>query len=128
PASAADAFGRAVAACDFNGDGFADLAVGVPDENFGAAAAHAGAVNVLYGSPSGVTATADQFWNEDSLDVEGFAELGDNFGAALVGADFDGDGFCDLAIGIPGEDVGSIVDAGAVKVLYGSPTGLTATR
>ncbi len=39
-------------------------------------------------------------------------------------ADFNGDGFADLAIGVSGEDVGSIVDAGAVEVLYGSPEGL----
>ena len=33
----------------------------------------------------------------------------------------------DLAIGISGEDLGSIVDAGAVQVLYGSSKGLSAT-
>ena len=30
--------------------------------------------------------------------------------------DFNGDGYMDLAIGVPGEDVGAIVDAGAVNV------------
>ena len=40
-------------------------------------------------------------------------------------ADFDGDGFDDLAVGIPGEDLGAFDDnGGAVTVLYGSVSGL----
>ena len=50
--------------------------------------------------------------------------LGASSAAALstsdVAADFNNDGFADLAVGVPGEDVGSVVDAGAVNVLYGS--------
>ena len=38
---------------DFNGDGFADLAVGAPGEAVGAVAG-AGALNVLYGSANGL--------------------------------------------------------------------------
>jgi FG-GAP repeat len=48
--------------------------------------------------------------------------------AAPVGAlqaDFNNDGADDLAVGVPGEDVGSAEDAGAVNVLYGvAGTGL----
>lgn len=44
-----DQFGRALAAGDFNGDGFVDLAIGVDSEDVGQISA-AGAVNVLYGS------------------------------------------------------------------------------
>ena len=47
--------------------------------------------------------------------------------AASVRADFDDDGFADLAIGIPFEDVGGIAEAGAVNVLYGTASGLTGT-
>lgn len=39
--------------------------------------------------------------------------------------DFDGDGYDDLPIGVAGEDLGQIIDAGAVHVLYGSEDGLT---
>src|SRR6266540_5932150 len=39
--------------------------------------------------------------------------------AASVRADFDNDGFADLAVGVSAEDVGAIGDAGAVNVLYG---------
>ena len=31
--------------------------------------------------------------------------------------DFNGDGYDDLAVGVPDEDLGSIVDAGAVNVI-----------
>ena len=52
---------------DFNGDGFADLAIGVPDEDIGDP--NAGAVSVLYGGPAGLTAVNDQLWQQDSLDL-----------------------------------------------------------
>ena len=47
--------------------------------------------------------------------------------AADVRADFNQDGFADLAIGAPGEAIGSFSDAGAVSVLYGSADGLRGT-
>ena len=47
--------------------------------------------------------------------------------AVEVQADFNGDGFADLAIGVPGEDIGSVASAGAVNVIYGRDTnGLSA--
>ena len=115
----------ASARCDFDNDGFDDLALGVPGENVGSTA-NAGAVNVIYGSNAGLTATGDQIWHQDSPGVEGVAEFGDSFGATVVCGDFDVDQYDDLAIGVPGEDVESIVDAGAVNILYGSNAGLTA--
>jgi uncharacterized protein YaaQ len=114
---------------DFNHDGFADLAIGVPDEDVGSIA-DAGAVNVIYGSPSGLSATAvrtDQFWHQNTANVEDVAEPSDRFGSALATGDFNKDGFADLVIGVKNEDVGSIADAGAVNVIYGSPSGLSAT-
>jgi FG-GAP repeat len=118
------AFGAASRA-DFNGDGVGDLAIGVPDEDVGAID-NAGAVNVLYGSATGLSAAGDQFWTQDSTGVPGDAETGDLFGSSLANGDFDNDGFSDLAIGVFGEDVGAIGEAGAVNVLYGSATGLSA--
>ena len=40
--------------------------------------------------------------------------------AGSLQADFNHDGFADLAVGAPFEDVGTIPDGGAVNVLYGS--------
>jgi hypothetical protein len=45
--------------------------------------------------------------------------------ASSVRADFNNDGADDLAVGVPGEDVFSIQDAGGVNVLYGSAGKLT---
>jgi hypothetical protein len=66
---------------DFNGDGFEDLAIGVPGEGVGSTIS-AGAVNVIYGSASGLSATTipDQIWTQDSANVDDFSESGDSFG------------------------------------------------
>jgi hypothetical protein len=126
--SAGPSPGATQAMSDYNGDGFADLAVGVPFENL-EAIRDAGGVNVLYGSAGGLQATApaDQFWSQDSPDVEGHAEAEDNFGWSLASGDFNGDGFSDLAVGAAGEGVGTATAAGAVNVLYGSAGGLQAS-
>jgi hypothetical protein len=59
--------------------------------------------------------------------VPGAAEQGDGWGNDLSVADVDGDGRADVAVGAPGEDVGTVRDAGAVWLLRGSGTGLTGT-
>lgn len=114
----------ATASGDFNGDGFADLAIGVPDEDVGAIT-DAGAVNVLYGTAGGLATANNQLWHQDTPGVHGAAEAGDRFGACLAAGNFDGDlnganPIDDLAIGVPGQDVEGKVDAGAVAVIYGS--------
>jgi len=71
---------------DFNGDGFDDLAIGVPGETLGSISA-AGAVEVIYGSSSGLSATsphADQFWTQDSTNIDNQAEQSDFFGFGLA--------------------------------------------
>jgi hypothetical protein len=118
-----DALGSALGWGDFNGDGFDDVATGVPNERIGSAN-RGGAVHVLYGQLIQVTTTQSQFWHQDRPGVQDEVELGDEFGSALAGGDFNADGFDDLAIGAPGESVGNIPGAGAVTVLYGSPSGL----
>jgi hypothetical protein len=100
--------------------------VGVPGEDVGTIV-DAGAVNVIYGSPRGLTAAGNQLWTQDSQGIKDLAEAeGERFGAALAAANFGEGSPADLAVGVPGEDVGTIVDAGAVNVLYGSASGLTA--
>ncbi|MFJ9119390.1 FG-GAP repeat protein [Streptomyces sp. NPDC102394] len=42
-------------------------------------------------------------------------------------ADVDGDGYADVAVGAPGEDADGEAGAGAVSLMRGSQTGLTAT-
>ena len=57
-AESGDTFGAALAAGDFDHDGFADLAVGVELEVAGGAEGDVGGVNVLYGSAGGLTGSA----------------------------------------------------------------------
>ena len=122
---AGDHFGSALTAGDFDGNGFDDLAIGVPDESIGGVS-EVGATNVIYGTSNGLNATGDQLWHQGLDDVQDFAETGDRFGFALEAADFDGDGFDDLAIGVPFEGLSGASQAGAVNVLYGSSSGLAA--
>jgi FG-GAP repeat len=79
---ARDGFGRAVATGDYDGDGKADLAIGVPHENTSGKVG-AGAVHVIYGTPNKLRAAGSQFWHQDSPDIEDAAELDDHFGGAL---------------------------------------------
>jgi hypothetical protein len=125
-----------VAKGDFNNDGFADLAVGVPNEETPSGRPGAGAVIVIYGSTNGLTATnpslpPSQFWSQNAEGVPGDSETGDHFGSALAAGDFNGDNFSDLAIGVEGEGVviggAEEPNSGRIVVIYGSPAGLTAT-
>jgi FG-GAP repeat len=116
PVESGDGFGAALAAGDFDQDGFADLAAGAPGEDGGP-----GAISVLFGSSAGLTRVGGQLFTQ----VGGAPEGIDRFGASLVAADFDHDGFTDLAAGAPFETVGTIPEAGAVSAIYGSGGGLT---
>ncbi|AJE85043.1 MULTISPECIES: FG-GAP-like repeat-containing protein [Streptomyces] len=122
-----DQFGYDLAAADVNGDGYADVAAGVPYEDLtakGRPVKDAGSVVLLRGSAKGLTGTGAQAVHQDTAGVPGAAESKDYFGSALWTGDTDGDGHPDLAVGAPGEDT-SNADTGAVWLLRGSPAGLT---
>jgi hypothetical protein len=110
-----DRFGESLAAGDFGGDGYADLAIGVRFEGVSGARG-AGAVNLLEGSAVGLVGRG-QWLHQDQADVRGVAEAGDVFGSALAAGDFDGDGAGDLAVGAPSDEVDA---QGSVTVFYGS--------
>jgi hypothetical protein len=118
---ASDKFGSAFASGDFDGDGYQDLAIGVPGEN-----SKAGAVQVIYGSADGLDTARQSLIRQSDLPGAGEgAEAGDEFGRSVATGDFDGDDIDDLAIGAPLEHVGSVLDGGAVSVIYGAAvTGL----
>ena len=107
-------FGSALVGADFNGDGFDDLAVGLPRED-------GGSVIVIYGSAIRLTSQGNQRWRQGDNGILDRAEGGNGFGSALSAADFDGDGFVDLAVGVPGEDN----NQGVVHAIYGAPRALS---
>ena len=114
-----DAFGQALATGRFEGGGYSDLAIGIPGCGASASSANGG-VLVLKGSPAGLTTTGSYFFYAPSS-MAGFAE----FGRSIVSGDFNHDGYSDVVIAAPLQNVGSIAEEGAVDIMYGSPSGLT---
>jgi hypothetical protein len=121
-AEADDEFGAALAAGDFNRDFRDDLAVGAPGEG------GFGAVQIFVGGSSGFDWTQNELWTQDQLLGAGASEDGDGFGQALASGDFDYDGYDDLAMGAPWEDIGASANTGMVLLSYGSPNALAPTR
>ena len=125
-----DQLGSALATGDFNKNGFSDLAIGVPGEDIGEDLGFfirdAGAVNMFYGDSHRLKIFGQHIFSQNiTAEIEGDAEINDNFGSALATGDFNKDTASDLAIGVPGEDeFGGIEDMGAVNVIYGSSRGL----
>lgn len=117
-----DAFGWSLAAGDTNGDGYPDIAAGVANEDL-SGKADAGSVVVLRGSASGLTGSGSKSFSQDTSGVPGTAEKYDQFGHSVFLTDAGQDGRAELIAGARAENDG----AGAVWVLRGSSTGITAT-
>jgi hypothetical protein len=115
--------GPAVVSGDWDGTGQDDLVIG----DTGAGSPTGGGITLYLGRGdlAGLEPEPAQYWTQDSDGIPGVAEAGDQWGAELSAGDTDGDGHPDLAVGAPGEDIGSVPDAGAVWVLRGDPTGFT---
>jgi hypothetical protein len=106
-----DQFGVALAAGDYNQDGFADLLVGAPGDGGGS-----GAVFLLPGSAQGPDTQHVQ--HIDQRESGGVVEVGDRFGESLTTGDFNGDGRSDFAVGAPQEVSGGSA-VGAVSIHLG---------
>jgi hypothetical protein len=122
-----DGFGSTLAAGDFDGDVYADLAVGAPgeeDDRCASPCPRAGAVHVLYGGEQGLAGTGAALvrppWSWSPEDFR--------FGAALAAGDLDGDGADDLAVGAPGWESFAGDTLGQVRLLFGSGAGLGGGR
>jgi hypothetical protein len=119
-----DLFGSALASGSFRHNGHFDLAVGAPGEDIGAQP-DIGAVALFLDQAGGITPGSPRTVTQ--REAGGAEETGDQFGSALATGLYNGDDFYDLAIGTPGENVGTVADAGAVNTMHGSDGGLAGT-
>ena len=102
-------FGHRSACGDFDGDGYADVAIGAIGQASGGFV-QAGTVEVFFGP----TLTTHQLIPNPTPGT------GDRFGYRLEARDFDQDGFCDLAVASPFKTLtGSNDDSGALHILQG---------
>lgn len=97
-ATAADS--TTVPQADFNGDGIGDTAFSA-DGAYVSGKAEAGQLVVLYGTKSGVSSAKRSTISQNTTGNPGTAETGDHFGAESAYADFNGDGYDDIAVGSP---------------------------
>jgi hypothetical protein len=113
-------FGQALAAGDFDGDGFDDLAIGAPLGVLLPSDTRIGWTAVLHGGLGGLSPAVGYRIDQEGPAIPDVGEAGDEFGAALATGDLDGDGFDELVVGVPGEDL----SVGAFLALHGSEFGL----
>ncbi|MFE2275850.1 FG-GAP and VCBS repeat-containing protein [Streptomyces sp. NPDC059454] len=106
---------------DFDKNGYGDIAVGLPDQSNAK-----GAVTVWRGTSSGPSGSST--FTQATSGVSGSPEAGDNFGHAVSAADANGDGYADLAVGVPQEDVDGKADQGGVHFFRGGSGGLSGAR
>ncbi|RVU21335.1 hypothetical protein EOT10_25265 [Streptomyces antnestii] len=112
---------------DVDGDGYGDLVVHDIGSNYEDIPYEKGTVLVMYGTADGPSTTRTKVITQDTSGVPGVGESGDMFGSDLSAGDVNGDGYADIAVGVPGEAIGSVKDAGSVVLLKGGRGGLSGT-
>ncbi|MCJ0873621.1 FG-GAP-like repeat-containing protein [Streptomyces sp. AP-93] len=119
PATAAPAAPAATAkpvtkdAADFNGDGYADLAIGAPKSTINGLK-RAGLVSIVYGSPTGLRHDKQQLISRATPGIPGEPTDGAG-GVESAYGDLNADTYDDLAI----------ISSGKILVLWGSASGIS---
>lgn len=100
--AAGELFGHSVAACDFDGDGHLDVAVGSPSGQRPGGARAQGVVRVFLQRPESslrFASAPDVTLAGAAFGDEGWQPVADlRLGESMAAGDFDGDGACDLAV------------------------------
>ncbi|MFJ9507326.1 VCBS repeat-containing protein [Streptomyces anulatus] len=122
--------GEKLAVGNVNGDAYADIVVGRL-EGYDSDVDHplslGGLITYVPGSAAGAQGAKAKVFNQDSAGVLGVAERGDLFGQSLAIADTNGDGYGEVAVGVPGEALGTVARAGGIVILPGTAAGPTGT-
>ena len=111
-----DFFGSSIVSTDFNGDGITDLLVSSIGETTDSINSE-GIVHAIENFPE--LNNNSIIYRQSSNDDDG---TNSGFGTSLASADFNGDGFDDVAVGAPFEDIGNYQNAGVVQIYYGGST------
>lgn len=117
--------GASLAVADVTGDGLADVIAGAPTSTVGGTSC--GAVQLLVGKTNGIGADYSQRLTQESANVPGVCETGDDWGRAVTAGNVDGDAGPEVLVGVPGEAIGSLKKAGTYTVLQPTSTGMTGT-
>jgi len=108
-----DDLGSALAAGDFDGDGYGDLIIGAPTQD--TPVNNGGGVYVFLGAAAH---SGDRSQRDADISITG-EEPSAYLGYALAAGDFDGDGRDEVAIGAPLTDRDNVRDVGAVYLFAG---------
>jgi hypothetical protein len=113
-----EAFGYGLCSGDWNADGFEDLAIGIPKDDFDLSV-RVGAIQVLWGTKNGLRTKNNRYLTAAAFPGDP-ADISMAIGGAMITADLNGDNVDDLVVGAPGANVDGEEDVGAVFVVLGS--------
>ncbi|MEU5538443.1 FG-GAP-like repeat-containing protein [Streptomyces sp. NPDC020362] len=102
---------------DFNGDGYRDLAIGMPGKTINGEEG-AGAVLLTFGSAHGLT-DKHVYITQNSTGIPGTSGYEHHFGSSIASGDLNRDGYADLLVGSEGDSTAGASVSGSVTVLWG---------